>query len=96
VCINFSTFEGGPQTFAESSLCGTPMLIRSTNELSKLIPCFKGETREDFIDTLKFLKKNRDICRQRGKEARNFVLNNFTYKDTAKKFANFFLKLKNK
>jgi GR25 family glycosyltransferase involved in LPS biosynthesis len=94
VCINFSTFEGGPQTFTESSLCGTPMLIRSTNELSKLIPCFKGETIEDFIDTLKFLKRNRDVCKQRGNEARNFVLNNLTYKHAAIKFANFFLELK--
>lgn len=94
VCINFSTFEGGPQTFAESSLCETPMLIRSTNELSKLIPCFRGDTKEDLVDALKFLKKNRDICKQRGKEARDFVLKNFTYKETAKKFANFFLELK--
>ena len=95
VCINFSTFEGGPQTFAESSLCGTPMLIRNTNELSKLIPCFTGETKEDFVDALKFLKNNRDVCKQRGKEARQFVINNFTYRDTAEKFAKFFLKLKN-
>ena len=93
LCINFSTFEGGPQTFVESALCGTPMLIRNTNELSKLIPCFSGETKEDFIDTLKFLKNNRDVCEHRGKEARQFAINNFTYRDTAKKFADFFMQV---
>jgi GR25 family glycosyltransferase involved in LPS biosynthesis len=91
ICINFSTFEGGPQTFLESSLCEVPMLIRSNNELSKLIPCFKGDDKEDFIRTIKKLKNNREECKEVGRKARNIVLENFTYKKTAKKFADFFL-----
>ena len=93
ICINFSTFEGGPQTFIEAALCKVPMLIRNTNELSKIIPCFKGETEEDFINTLNFLKRNRDICKFKGSEAYISALNGFTYKNTAKKFADFFLKV---
>ena len=91
ICINFSTFEGGPQTFLESSLCEVPMLIRSNNELSKLIPCFKGDDKEDFIRIIKKLKNNREECKEVGRKARNIVLENFTYKKTAKKFADFFL-----
>ena len=91
ICINFSTSEGGPQTFLESSLCEVPMLIRSNNELSKLIPCFKGDDKEDFIRIIKKLKSNRLECKEVGKEARNIVLENFTYEKTAKKFADFFL-----
>ena len=90
ICINFSTFEGGPQTFIESSLCAVPMLIRSNNELSKLIPCFKGETREDFVEIINELKKNRKKCRTIGEKAREVALKDFTYKKTAEKFANFF------
>lgn len=91
VCINFSDFEGGPQTFIESSLCEVPMLIRSNNELSKLIPCFTGDTKKDFVDILIRLKKNRKECRSLGKKARIAALEGFTYSNTAKKFANFFL-----
>jgi GR25 family glycosyltransferase involved in LPS biosynthesis len=91
ICINFSTFEGGPQTFLESSLCEVPMLIRSNNELSKLIPCFKGDDKEDFIRIIKKLKSNRLECKEVGKKARNIVLENFTYEKTSKKFADFFL-----
>lgn len=91
ICINFSTFEGGPQTFLESSLCEVPMLIRSNNELSKLIPCFKGDDKEDFIRIIKKLKNNREECKEVGRKARNIVLENFTYEKTAKKFADFFL-----
>jgi GR25 family glycosyltransferase involved in LPS biosynthesis len=92
ICINFSTFEGGPQTFLESSLCEVPMLIRSNNELSKLIPCFRGDDKDDFIRIINELKNDREKCREVGKEARKIVLKNFTYKKTAKKFAEFFLK----
>lgn len=91
ICINFSTFEGGPQTFLETSLCEVPMLIRESNELGKLIPCFRGETKEEFVEIIKNLKKNRNQCKLVGREARKAVLENFTYKKTAKKFANFFL-----
>ena len=91
ICINFSTSEGGPQTFLESSLCEVPMLIRSNNELSKLIPCFKGDDKEDFIRIIKKLKNNREECKEVGKKARNIVLENFTYEKTSKKFADFFL-----
>jgi GR25 family glycosyltransferase involved in LPS biosynthesis len=91
VCINFSDFEGGPQTFLESSLCEVPMLIRSNNELSKIIPCFTGDTKEEFVDILQRLKSNREECKEVGKKARNIVLEKFTYKKTSKKFADFFL-----
>jgi hypothetical protein len=93
VCINFSDSEGGPQTFIESSLCEVPMLIRSSNSLSKIIPCFTGETKQDFIDVLKKLntKKGRKKCRSVGKKARSVALELFTYSKTAKKFADFFL-----
>lgn len=93
ICINFSTFEGGPQTFLESSLCEVPMLIRSNNELSKLIPCFRGNDKDDFIKIINQLKTNRKRCKEVGKKARSVVLDNFTYKKTANKFAEFFLKV---
>jgi GR25 family glycosyltransferase involved in LPS biosynthesis len=92
LCINFSTFEGGPQTFVESALCKVPMLIRNTNELSKIIPCFTAETEDDFVKTLKHLKKNRDVCVKKGNEAYDVAINKLTYKHAAEKFANFFLK----
>lgn len=90
ICINFSTFEGGPQTFIEAALCKVPMLIRHTNELSKVIPCFTEETVDDFINALKFLKRNREVCRFKGNEAYNVAIKDFTYKKTAEKFYNFF------
>jgi GR25 family glycosyltransferase involved in LPS biosynthesis len=93
VCINFSTFEGGPQTFIESSLCSVPMLIRKNNELSKLIPCFTGETKEEFVQILKYLKNNRHLCEDMGHKARKSALNDFTYEKTSEKFARFFLQL---
>jgi glycosyltransferase involved in cell wall biosynthesis len=97
ICINFSDSEGGPQTFLESSLCGVPMLIRSNNDLSKKIPCFVGETKEDFIKIIKDLKLEggKDKCISVGKEARKVVLNQFIYSKTAVKFADFFLRLRN-
>jgi hypothetical protein len=97
ICINFSDSEGGPQTFLESSLCGVPMLIRSNNDLSKKIPCFVGETKEDFIKIIKDLKLEggKDKCISVGKEARKVVLNQFIYSKTAVKFADFFLRLQN-
>lgn len=90
ICINFSTFEGGPQTFIEAALCKVPMLIRNTNELSKVIPCFTEETADGFINALKFLKHNREVCRFKGNEAYNVAIKDFTYKKTAEKFFNFF------
>ena len=93
VCINFSTFEGGPQTFSESALCGIPMLIRDNNPLSRKIPCFTGKTEHDFVEVLRSLKNDRGRCIKRGEEARNAVLESFTYAKTATKFANFFLML---
>ena len=96
ICINFSTFEGGPQTFLESSLCEVPMLIRNNNELSKLIPCFTGSTKEELVDIINYLKLNRSKCLEVGKKARIEVLENFTYKKTANKFANFFIQTLNK
>jgi GR25 family glycosyltransferase involved in LPS biosynthesis len=96
ICINFSTSEGGPQTFLEAGLCEVPMLIRNDNELSKLIPCFTGESKEDFIKIINNLKKNRTECKEVGKKAREVVLENFTYKKTANKFANFFLNVLSK
>jgi hypothetical protein len=93
VCINFSTAEGGPQTFLEAGLCGVPMLIRSTNDLSKKIPCFTGETEADFVSILQNLKTHRDLCVQVGQEARKIVLGEFTYKKVAARFADFFLRL---
>ena len=95
ICINFSEFEGGPQTFIEAALCGVPMLIRENNELSKLIPCFKGETKEDFVRIINELKDNRDLCQIVGKEAMQVAIENFTYKKAAEKFGKFFLNLKN-
>lgn len=93
ICINFSDFEGGPQTFLESSLCEVPMLIRSNNELAKLIPCFTGDTKEEFVDILQRLKKNRSECSSLGKKAKKVVLEKFTYSNTSKKFADFFLNI---
>ena len=91
ICINFSTFEGGPQTFLESSLCEVPMLIRNNNELAKLIPCFTGSSKEEFVDIINQLKLDRLECLEVGRKARIEVLNNFTYKKVANKFSNFFI-----
>jgi GR25 family glycosyltransferase involved in LPS biosynthesis len=93
VCINFSDFEGGPQTFLESSLCEVPMLIRDNNELSKIVPCFKGSTKEELVDILIRLKRKRKLCISLGKRAKEVVLEKFTYSSTAKKFADFFLNI---
>jgi GR25 family glycosyltransferase involved in LPS biosynthesis len=95
ICINFSEFEGGPQTFIESSLCGVPMLIRDNNELSKLIPCFKGETKEDFVRIINELKEDRNLCQEVGKKAMEVAIEKFTYKKAAENFGKFFLNLKN-
>jgi glycosyltransferase involved in cell wall biosynthesis len=91
ILINFSDFEGGPQTFVEAALCEIPTLIRYNNELAKNIPCFTGKNEDDFISILSYLKENRDLCVKKGKEAYNVTINNFTYKHAAKKFANFFV-----
>lgn len=95
ICINFSEFEGGPQTFVEAALCQVPMLIRSNNELSKIIPCFRGETKEDFIEIINELKIDRQKCQFVGEQAQKTALENFTYKKTAEKFGKFFINLKN-
>jgi GR25 family glycosyltransferase involved in LPS biosynthesis len=96
VCINFSTFEGGPQTFVEAALCKIPMLIKNTNELSKIIPCFTGETSEDFVTILNRLKNNRHECANKGVDAYNVAINGFTYRNAANLFAKFFLNNVNK
>jgi len=93
LCINFSDEEGGPQTFIESALCEIPMLIRDNISLAKYIPCFKGKTKNDFIEIINYLKNNKNECVKIGKLARNVVLNNFTYKIAAEKYTNFFLNL---
>lgn len=93
VCINFSDFEGGPQTFIESSLCEVPMIVRSNLDLSKKIPCFIADTEEELVSTLIRLKRNRLHCKAVGKKARIEALKNFTYKKTAEKFADFFLNI---
>jgi GR25 family glycosyltransferase involved in LPS biosynthesis len=93
ICINFSLSEGGPQTFIESALCEVPMLIRKDNELSKIIPCFTGESKEEFIDILNNLKRNRKLCKKRGKEARKVALEGFTYRKTSQSFGKFVLEL---
>lgn len=95
ICINFSDSEGGPQTFIESSLCGVPMLIKSGNSLSKKIPCFTGETQQDFIDILNRLKteSGRRECVSVGESARLVAMEYFTYSRTAAKFAQFFLEI---
>ena len=93
ICINFSDSEGGPQTFVESALCGIPMLIKSSNSLSKKIPCFTGDGKDDFVRTLKRLnsKKGKKECEKKGREARFAALKDFTYSMTAKKFSDFFI-----
>ena len=93
VCINFSDFEGGPQTFAEAALCEIPMLIKENNALAQIIPCFKGKDEHDFKKILQTLKKNRSVCKCVGKQARKMVISNFTYVHAAAKFAEFFLSL---
>lgn len=95
IAINFSEFEGGPQTFIESALCGVPMLVRNNNELGKLIPCFRGETKEEFVNIIKSLKDNRERCKIVGEEARLAALKDFTYKEASRKFGDFIMKLKN-
>jgi glycosyltransferase involved in cell wall biosynthesis len=94
ICINYSTSEGGPQTFIEAALCGVPMLIKSSNALAQKIPCFAGMTMKDMIRLLLYLKKNRRKCRRVGRLARRVALKEFTYEKTAEKFADFFLNLK--
>jgi hypothetical protein len=91
VVINYSDFEGGPQTFVEAALCEVPMLIRDTNQLSKLIPCFVGKNEEEFVEILNRLKNNRHECIKKGEEAYGAAIKNFTYIKTAKKFTEFFL-----
>lgn len=93
VCINFSDFEGGPQTFIESALCEVPMIVRSNLDLSKQIPCFIADTEEELVSTLNKLKKQRFQCKKVGKKARIEALKNFTYKNTSEKFADFFLNI---
>jgi hypothetical protein len=95
ISINFSEFEGGPQTFIESALCGVPMLVRNNNELGKLIPCFRGETKEEFVNIIKSLKDNRERCKIIGEEARLAALEDFTYKEASTRFGNFVLSLEN-
>lgn len=92
VCINFSDFEGGPQTFVEAALCKVPMFIRTTNELSKIIPCFVGNTSDEFVSALRWLKNNRHECVKKGNDAYEVAINQFTYRHAATKFANFFIK----
>lgn len=94
--INYSDFEGGPQTFVEASLCEVPMLIRDTIHLSKLIPCFVGKDEEDFIKILMHLKNNRQECEKKGNEAYNAAIQNFTYKTVSKKFTDFLIYLNDK
>ncbi len=95
ICINFSDSEGGPQTFIESGLCGVPMLIKNNNELSKEIPCFTGENKEQFIDILLNLKKNRNLCNDIGEKARKVCLEKFTFKKTSNNFGQFVIDLYN-
>lgn len=89
--INFSDFEGGPQTFVEASMCEVPTLIRNGNELSKIIPCFTGKNEDDFVEILNKLKKDRSLCEEKGKEAYKAVMEKLTYKKTAQKFAEYFM-----
>lgn len=91
--INFSLAEGGPQTFLESSLCEVPMLICADNALSERIPCFTAITKRGMIERLKYLKSRRGLVRDIGKEARKVVLQEFTYRHAAKKFADFFINI---
>jgi GR25 family glycosyltransferase involved in LPS biosynthesis len=91
--INYSDFEGGPQTFIEAAMCEIPMLIRDTNQLAKLIPCFVGKNEEEFVQILTRLKNNRRECKKKGNEAYNTVIKNFTYKTVAKKFTDFLVSL---
>lgn len=94
--INFSDFEGGPQTFVEAALCEVPMLIRDTNQLAKHIPCFIGTTAEDFTNILNRLKLNREECVKKGEEAYKVAIESFTYKKAARRFADFFLSFEKK
>jgi len=94
--INFSEFEGGPQTFVEAALCEIPMLIRDTNELAKNIPCFVGKTPEDFVNILNRLKNNHEECQKKGEEAYKVAIERFTYRRVAKRFAEFFLSFEKK
>ena len=80
----------------EAALCKIPMLIKNTNELSKIIPCFTGETSEDFVNILNYLKNNRHECANKGVDAYNVAINEFTYRNAANKFAKFFLNNVNK
>lgn len=89
--INFSDFEGGPQTFVEASMCEVPTLIRKGNELAKIIPCFTGKTEDDFVKILSNLKNNRKLCEEKGQEAYKVAIEKLTYKKTAAKFADYFM-----
>ena len=93
VCVNFSDFEGGPQTFIESALCEVPMIVRPNNEFSKEIPCFKANSEDELFKLINDLKNNRSLCEKIGKKARSKVINKFTYKKVSEKFTNFFLDL---
>jgi glycosyltransferase involved in cell wall biosynthesis len=94
LAINFSEFEGGPQTFIESALCGVPMIVRNNNELGKLIPCFRGETKEEFVNIIRSLKNDREKCKSVGEEARKAALKDFTYSEASRRFGEFILRLK--
>ena len=93
VCVNFSDFEGGPQTFIESALCEVPMIVRPNNELSKHLPCFTADSEEELFELMNRLKKDKSICQEVGKKARIKALSEFTYKKVSEKFTNFFLEL---
>jgi GR25 family glycosyltransferase involved in LPS biosynthesis len=91
IVINYSEFEGGPQTFIEAAMCEVPMLIRDTNQLAKLIPCFLGKNENDFVEILNYLKNNREECVKKGKDAYDVVIKDFTYKKTSQIFSDFCL-----
>ena len=93
VCINYSDSEGGPQTFIEAALCGVPMLIRGNNSLAQRIPCFTAVSKKGMVEKLQYMKAHRLTPKKIGKWARRTALKEYTYKETAKKFTDFFISL---
>ncbi|WP_347456177.1 glycosyltransferase family 4 protein [Acinetobacter thermotolerans] len=96
-----SRLEGFGLVVAEAMASGLPVVIANSSALTELVThCETGflcekDNISDFIQTIRSLKENPELCREVGKKARNIATTKFSIEEMVNQYIDHYTKLVN-
>jgi len=95
VILIASTTDGTPNMLLEAASTGRTFIGNKIGNVPELVEegvngFMVNREIDDYVDRILFLKKNRDVCSEMGKEARKTVEENWTWKRQVKNYKKMF------